>query len=433
MKSLLKKIIVAIITWEAKLVLKKYKPQIVGVTGSVGKTSSKDAIYTVFKSTFKVRKSDKSFNSEIGIPLTILGCHNAWSDMRGWIKNISHGLSLIFLKHSYPKWLVLEIGADRPGDIKSVSMWLKPDVSVITRFGKVPVHVEFFSSVEEVIAEKTHLALALKPEGTLILNYDDEDVLAVRDKVKYKIITYGMDERADVIASNYSIQYLSEKDPTLPTGIAFKVDYQGSSVPIEIAGALGRAHIYPVLAAIASGVSQNINLISICQALSDHHTPPGRMRVIEGVKKTVIIDDTYNSSPVAVNEALETLSMLENRTTKIAVLGDMLEIGKYSVEEHKKVGKKVADVADVLVAVGLRARHIAEGALAAGMSHNDIFKFDKSPEAAKAIKAMLKAGDAVLVKGSQGVRTEKIVEALMAHPEDKTKLLVRQDAEWKNR
>jgi UDP-N-acetylmuramoyl-tripeptide--D-alanyl-D-alanine ligase len=431
MKSLFKTIIVFIITWEAKLILKKYKPQIVGVTGSVGKTSSKDAIYTVFKSTFKVRKSDKSFNSEIGIPLTILGCHNAWSDLALWVQNIFHGLSLILFKHTYPKWLVLEIGADRPGDIRKVSAWLNPDVAVITRFGKVPVHVEFFNSPEEVIAEKTHLALALKPEGTLVLNHDDEDVLALTAKVKNKVITYGMDSKADVLASNYNILYSSETG--LPTGITFKVDYQGNSVPISIEAALGKAHIYPVLSAIAAGVSQGINLISICDALRDHKTPPGRMRLIKGMRNSIIIDDTYNSSPVAVNEALESLKALENTSSKIAVLGDMLEIGKYSVEEHKKVGKKAADIADLLICVGLRARYIAEGAREAGMSDAKIFLFDKSPEATAMVKKVVKENNAVLVKGSQGVRTEKVVEAIMAHPEDKEKLLVRQDAQWKHR
>ncbi len=433
MKSFLKKIIIVIITWEAKLIIKKYKPQIVGVTGSVGKTSSKDAIYTVFKSAFKVRKSDKSFNSEIGIPLTILGCHNAWSDIAGWIQNIIHGVSLILFKNTYPKWLVLEIGADRPGDIRKVSRWLNPDIAVITRFGKVPVHVEFFSSPEEVVAEKTHLALSLKPDGILVLNYDDEDVLALRDKVKSKIITYGVDEKADVIASNYTIVYEANITGALPKGVAFKVDYEGNSVPIAINGAIGKAHIYPVLSAIASGVSQGINLVSICDALRNHKTPPGRMKIIEGIKNTVIVDDTYNSSPVAVQEALLTLKALESHSLKVAVLGDMLEIGKYSVEEHRKVGNKVAEIADTLVVVGLRARHIAEGAVEAGMNKKNIFQFDKSPEAAQSIKKMIKPGNVFLIKGSQGIRMEKIVESLMAHPEDKEKLLVRQDAEWKNR
>ena len=157
------------------------------------------------------------------------------------------------------------------------------------------------------------------------------------------------------------------------------------------------------------------------------------MNIIEGNRNSVIIDDTYNSSPVALNEALETLKTLDKVRYKIAVLGDMLELGKFTTEEHKKAGKKVADIADILVTVGLRSQSIAEGALDAGMSEKNIFQFENSREAGKFVDSILEAGDIVLVKGSQGTRMEKTVEEIMAHPEDKEKLLVRQDPDWKKR
>jgi len=437
MKQFLKTAVIHIISWEARLVLKKYKPQIVAITGSVGKTSSKDAIYTVFKSSFKVRKSDKSFNSEIGIPLTILGCPNAWTDLGAWIQNIVKGFSLILFKHNYPKWLVLEVGADRPGDIEKVSKWLRPDVTVITRFAKVPVHVEYFDSPEDVIKEKSYLAKAVRPGGTLVLNYDDEDVLRLQETAKEKVLTYGMTDEANVYASNYSILYdeKGEEGATyrVPAGVAFKANFEGNSVPVSIRGGLGKAHIYPVLGAIAAGLSQGINLVDIANALTEHELPPGRMNIIEGNKQSVVVDDTYNSSPVALNEALETLKILDRQRYKIAVLGDMLEIGKYSVEEHKKAGEKAAGIADLLMTVGIRARHIAEGALEAGMSEKNVFQFDDSREAGKFIDQILEPGDIVLVKGSQGVRMERVVEEIMAHPEEKEDVLVRQDEEWKRR
>jgi len=415
------------------MILKKYKPKIVSITGSVGKTSSKDAIFSVFRSSFRVRKSDKSFNSEIGIPLTIIGRHNAWSNAWMWSQNIWHGFTYILFTKEYPKWLVLEVGADRPGDIKKVSKWLNSDVVVITRFGKVPVHVEYFSSPEQVIAEKTHLAMAIKHDGTLILNHDDEDVLALEGKTKSKVLTYGMHDDSDVFASNYHILYEEKGGFRFPTGITFKVDYAGSSIPVNIPGALGRAHLYPVLSAISAGISQDLNLITISEALNSHILPPGRMNIVEGTKNTLIIDDTYNSSPVALNEALRTFEELEKQHYKIAVLGDMLEIGKYTVEEHTKIGKSVAKVADILIAVGLRARYIAEGALNEGMSEKNIFQFEKSDEAGEFLHSILEPGDLILVKGSQGVRMEKVVEQVMADPEQKETLLVRQDEEWKKR
>src|SRR5690606_26085163 len=129
----------SVISWQAKTILSKYKPKVVAITGSVGKTSTKDAVYLVLTNFFTVRKSQKSFNSEIGVPLTIIGCGSGWNSAYLWLKNILKGFSLIIFKHKYPEWLVLEVGADRPGDIKSIAKWLKPDVVVITRISEVPV------------------------------------------------------------------------------------------------------------------------------------------------------------------------------------------------------------------------------------------------------------------------------------------------------
>src|SRR3989338_4025790 len=148
MKNLFKKLIVFIITLEARAVLRKYKPKIVAVTGSVGKTSAKDAIYAVLAKSARVRKSEKSFNSEVGLPLTVLGAPNAWSNPLRWLQNIVDGIFIILFTVEYPEWLVLEVGADRPGDIRSLSKWLQVDVAVITRLPEVPVHVEFFDSAE---------------------------------------------------------------------------------------------------------------------------------------------------------------------------------------------------------------------------------------------------------------------------------------------
>ena len=196
MKEIFKKIITLFLQWEARLVLKKYKPKIIAVTGSVGKTSTKDAIFTVMSGGFFVRRSEKSFNSEIGVPLTILGCKNAWSNPFLWVRNLFEGFMLVVLKNHYPKWLVLEVGADRPGDIKNISKWLKPDVVVVTAFPDVPVHVEYFDSPDEIAEEKEYLVDALKPEGVLILNYDDEKVRALKDKYEYTTLTFGFDDNA---------------------------------------------------------------------------------------------------------------------------------------------------------------------------------------------------------------------------------------------
>ncbi len=207
MKDTFKKIIIRLLEIEAKLVLKKYKPTIIAITGSVGKTSTKDAIYTVLSHFFFVRKSEKSFNSEFGVPLTILGCPNGWSNPVQWAENLLKGLWLIIYPHKYPKWLVLEVGAGKPGDIKSIAKWLKPDVVVITRFPDMPVHVEFFGTPAAVIEEKTYLVKALSKDGLLVINADDPKVLELKQKSKAKVLTFGFTEEALFRASHEAISY----------------------------------------------------------------------------------------------------------------------------------------------------------------------------------------------------------------------------------
>jgi UDP-N-acetylmuramoyl-tripeptide--D-alanyl-D-alanine ligase len=429
MKNFFKECIAFLLTWEARLILKKYQPKIIGVTGSVGKTSTKDAIYTVLAKDFSVRRSEKSFNSDIGIPLTILGCQNAWSNPIGWIRNFWSGFSFIIFKKDYPEWLVLEVGADRPGDIKKVSTWLKPDVVVLTKFAKTPVHIEFFKNREEVIKEKGYLVQALKHDGVLIINADDEDAYSFKGKYGNKTLTYSLMGESDICGSYGDLYYESNR----LAGMQFKVDYLGNSVPMIIKDTVGNQVVYAALAAATTGLSQGMNLVDIASNLLDYASPKGRMKIIDGIKNTILIDDTYNSSPVALHSAIETLGKIKTVGRKIAVLGDMLELGKHSVAEHKEAGVAVVGIANILVTVGLRSRNIAESALDQGMDENSILQFEESKEAGAYLQNILRTNDVVLIKGSQSVRMEKCVEELMAQPERASELLVRQEEEWKKR
>jgi len=428
MKQIFKKIIIWILTMESRLVLRKYKPKIVAVTGNVGKTSTKDAIYAVLSKAYFVRKSDKSFNSDIGVPLTILGVKNGWNNPLIWLQNIVEGLALILLKNHYPKWLVLEIGADRPGDIKKVCSWLSPDISVITRIGDVPVHIEFFKSPAEVVKEKSYIVSALKNDGLLVLSDDEKNVLPMREKTKARVMTYGFKEDVQMRATNEEIIYDNKKHPI---GINFKVNYGSSILPVKVLGTTGFQHIYSILAALTVGVSEDVNLVSATEWINEYETPAGRLKILEGIKNTVILDDTYNSSPAALHAALDSLKEVEAVGRKIAVLGDMMELGRHSSEEHKKAGKHVSEVCDLLFTVGPRAKGIADGAVKMGKSK--IQQFTDSIEAGRVLADMVEEGDVVLLKGSQFVRLEHAVEQILAHPEDKKKLLVRQDKEWMGR
>jgi UDP-N-acetylmuramoyl-tripeptide--D-alanyl-D-alanine ligase len=433
MKNTFKKIITFIITWQARLIIRKYHPKIIAITGSVGKTSTKDAIFTVLSKFKKARKSEKSYNSEIGLPLTILGLPNGWNDPFVWFENIMKGFLMIIWKQNYPEYLILEVGVGKPGDIKkNVAPWLMPDVVIITRFPDKPVHVEFFGSVEKIIEEKSALAFALKKDGILILNHDDEKVYALHQKSNNRTVSYGANENATYRYMYPTYLYATRDGIKVPNGLNFKLDYDGNSFPVMLPNILGMHNIGQALAALACAHELGCDLLESITAISEYINPPGRLSLIEGINNSIIIDDTYNSSPVAMEAAIEVLKDIEGKR-KIAVLGDMLELGKFTEEEHHLVGEKIVGVADVLVVVGPRAKFVAEGAIEKGFNQKEIYSFDSSITTAKFLEGMIEKGDIILMKGSQGVRLERAVEAIMEHKELKKTLLCRQDKEWQKR
>lgn len=433
MKKIFKQIIILIITWQAKLILARYHPKIITITGSVGKTSTKDAIFIVLSKFKTVRKSEKSFNSEIGLPLTILGSPNGWDDPFIWFENIVHGFCLILWKQSYPEFLILEVGVGKPGDIKkNIIPWLKPDVVIVTRFPDKPVHVEFFGSVEKIIEEKSALVYALKKDGLLIINHDDEKVYAIHSKSNCRTVSFGMDENSTYHFVYPTYLYTMRNNIKVPDGINFKLEYEGNTFPVVLPNILGMHNIGQALAALACAHELGCDLLDSIKAVSEYITPPGRLSLIEGINNSIIIDDTYNSSPVAMDSAIEVLKDIEGKR-KIAVFGDMLELGKFTEEEHHLVGEKIFGVANILVVVGPRAKFIKDGAIEKGFSQKDIYSFDSSKTTAEFLEGIVEEGDIILIKGSQGVRLEKAVEAIMAHKELKKKLLCRQDKEWQNR
>ncbi|MFA5791652.1 MAG: UDP-N-acetylmuramoyl-tripeptide--D-alanyl-D-alanine ligase [Candidatus Paceibacterota bacterium] len=433
MKTSLKKIIIYILKIESRLVLWKYKPKVVAITGSYGKTSTKDAVYAVLSKVVYVRKSEKSFNSEIGLPLTILGCPNGWSNPFIWFINIFKGLWLFIGPHKYPKWLVLEVGVGKPKDMEKTASWLQTDAVIITAIGDMPAHIEFFNSRKHLIEEKSQLIKTLKQDGFLILNADDEATLEMKTKSKNISITYGFTKDADILGSGDTIFYNKENEPE---GIIFRVDQGGSSLPVVIEGVFGRNHVYASLATIAFSSILKLNMLDVIDSLKNYDVPPGRMRLLKGINDSLIIDDTYNSSPFACESALKTLKEIKYKNKKgrkIVILGDMLELGRHTQEAHKSIGKiakeNLDENLDVLMIVGQRAKAIKEGAIEAGMK-SEILEFLNSYEAGSFIKTFLQKNDIVLVKGSQGMRMERVVGEILLDQKNKYKLLVRQDDEW---
>jgi UDP-N-acetylmuramoyl-tripeptide--D-alanyl-D-alanine ligase len=431
-KQVLKTIVIWIVTCEARLVLAKYRPRIIAVTGSVGKTSVKDAIYTALEPSLFIRKNEKTLNGEIGTPLTILGCESGWNDPLKWLGILLEGASLLILRNHYPKWLVLEVGADHPNEIRNVVRWLRPNVAVITALPAVPVHVEFFDSPEAVRREKRYLADALSPDGVLILGGDDKLTVALNGEYPAATVLYGFEAHNNVSASHVEIWYGKRGGPI---GMKFDARFDNLIVPMQITGTIGKHQVYPILAAIAVSRALGVSTKEATALLREHVGAKGRMRVFEGHNDSTIIDDSYNSSPVALRAALSTLKNLKAKGKKIAVLGDMLELGRFSTEEHKKAGVQAANVVDVLLTVGVRARGLGEAARESGLAETAIqtYESDGAREAGKHLREILEPGDIVLIKGSQSIRLEKTVKEVMKERDGAHELLVRQEPEWLQR
>ena len=247
MYDFFKRSVVRILTWEARMVLARYQPKIIAITGSMGKTTAKDAVYAALSDILHVRKSEKSFNSDLGVPLAILGLENAWKNPLRWAGNIVRGFWLVMRKTSYPSWLVLEVGADRPGDIRNIARWLRPHVVIITGVPEIPVHVEFFNSPEELAREKRSLVEYMAPGGRLVLNGDDSRMVSLCSEFRENTTTYGFENHNDWYASHFVVGYEKKK----PTSIRFKLNHQNSVLPVSIYGALGRPRAYSALAAFA--------------------------------------------------------------------------------------------------------------------------------------------------------------------------------------
>lgn len=428
MRPFFLKILSLILRRLAKMTIRLYRPGIIGITGNVGKTSVKEAIKTVLSCDRKVRASSKNFNNELGLPLTILG---DWQDTGGiffWLKVVASAIFNVILKtKNYPEILILEYAVDKPGDMKKLLEIARPHIGIVTAIGEIPVHIEFFAGQEGIVREKSRLINNLPATGFAILNADDKAVLSMKEHTRAHLVTFGFNENVDVKISNFNTNFNKGL-----VSLSFKLNYGGSFVPVRLENMLGKTQAYAVAAAAATAIVFGINLVKISENLSSYKSPAGRLSPIPGIKNSLIIDDTYNASPLATQTAFMVLEELR-AYRKIAVLGDMLELGKYTIEAHQAIGAIAAKTVKVLITVGTRAKFIAESALKYGLPKKSIFVFDNTAQAGKYLQEIINDRDVVLVKGSQAVRMEKIVEEVMREPEKAEKLLVRQNERWQKK
>jgi UDP-N-acetylmuramoyl-tripeptide--D-alanyl-D-alanine ligase len=404
----------------ASLFLLRYKPKIIGVTGSVGKSSTKEAIFTVLSSKFKVRRSLGSYNNEIGAPLTIMGEESQGGNIFGWIKVFFRAIGNLIYDKDYPQILVLEMGVDKPKDLEYLLSFIKPRIAVITSISAA--HLEKMQSEGEIFAEKSKLAISLSKRGVAVLNFDDERLKNLGLNLKSKVIFFGLSPQANMYASEIKHEL---------TGMTFNINYAGSVVPASLTS-LGIGQVYAAIAACAVATVLGIDVVSASKELNKIKGLKGRLKLFAGKKGTQILDDSYNSNPYAASASLKSALRIKESLGAhrlVAVLGDMLELGKISRRAHINLGREAATLADLVIAVGKLSKNLYLGAEET-LGENSLW-FPDSETLAKKILNIIESGDLVLIKGSQGVRMEKVSKVLLKNKSD-IKHLPRMAGLWLN-
>lgn len=354
----------------------KFPIPVVGITGSVGKSSTKELTAGVLGMKLRVLKSPKSYNNEYGLPLSVL--------LIGPETDVA----------------VLEMGTYGPGELATLSAIARQTVAVVTNVGHA--HLERMGSQDAIARAKGELVAALPADGTAILNGDDARVRAMAALTHARSITYGYGDDCDLRASGLIDHGLD--------GLTFALRWQGEERILDHAPLLGAHSVYTALAAAATGLALGLSLDEVAEGLRRPHAAV-RLLVIPGLNGSTIIDDSYNAAPVSVLAALGILAQTPARR-RLAVLGDMLELGAYEEEAHRTVGREVARVADLLLTIGPRARIIADEAVRQGFAAGQIQQFERKDDVVTALKAELREGDAVLIKGSRGLALEDVVAEL---------------------
>jgi UDP-N-acetylmuramoyl-tripeptide--D-alanyl-D-alanine ligase len=357
---------------------RKLNPRVIGITGSVGKSTTKELVAEVLSQRYKTLKSPGNLNNEIGLPLTLLK-----------------------LTEQHER-VVLEMGFYVPGEIDFLCDIALAQVGVVTNIGTM--HAERAGSIEEIVKGKTELVQALppEPEGLAILNFDDPNVKEMAEHTNARVFYYGMNPAADLWADNVEGLGLE--------GIRFRLHYRRETLHLRVP-LIGRHSVHTALRAAAVGLTDGLSWQEIVDGLQTGRAQL-RLVAVRTESGAIILDDTYNASPESTLAALNLLEDLEGR--KIAVLGDMLELGQYEEQGHRIVGARAAEVANVLVTVGDRAKIIASAAANSGLSTSKIKEFDAAEQTFDFLRENLTSQDVVLVKGSRGMQMEIIVAALEA-------------------
>ena len=358
---------------------RKFGTPVVALTGSNGKTTTKEMISVCLETTFPVLKTKGNLNNLIGLPLTLL--------------NLTEQERIV----------VLEMGMNVPGEIRRLTEIAEPDVGLITNVERV--HLEGMGSLERVREEKGELFRRMRQDGTILVNQDDPRVIDLASEFRGQKITFGIDHPAEVMAKEIRLQRVG--------GTSFTLMMEGVTMEITLP-LLGRHFVPNALSAIAAASLFGIELEKVKEALEHLSPSPMRMEVLRPKEGVTLINDAYNANPRSMELALEILSEMKGKGRGIAVLGDMLELGEYSVEAHQLIGKRVGELSiDLLLALGEEAPVLVESAMRHGLNSEQARTVESHTEAISILRKMVRDGDWILVKGSRRMGMEKIAEGLM--------------------
>ncbi len=355
--------------WRRRLSLR-----VIGITGSVGKSTTKEVIAEVLDQRYRTLKSPGNMNNEIGLPLTILR-----------------------LGQGYER-AVLEMGLYVPGEIAFLCDIALPEIGVVTNIGTV--HAERAGTQEDIFRGKSELVKALPASGVAILNLDDPWVRKMAELTQASVFFYGFDPAADLWADEVEGLGLE--------GIRFSLHYRQEILHVRVP-MIGQHSVHTALRAAAVGLADGLTWQEILDGLRQGHSQL-RLAAVRTESGALLLDDTYNASPESMLAALNLLAELGGH--RVAVLGDMLELGPYEKQGHEMVGVRTAEVADALVTVGSRGHMIASAARRAGLRSERITEFESSDEAITHLRKSLSKEDVVLIKGSHSIRMDRIVAAL---------------------
>jgi len=442
---LIKNYIVFIKTWVFQLLrllailqLKKMGGRVIGITGSVGKTTCKDFLFDLLKTKYRVKKTPKSLNSESGVPLAILNQESGYSNPLLWLKTFGGIILTLVFDWQRVDFFIIEMGVDKPGDMGYLLSFLKPHLAIF--LGVKPVHTAAFEDFENplwaIYQEKKKLVEVLPKEGKAVLNLEDEflknDSLLLETLNKNGVLAIGIanspDQTRGPLADLNAISDISSSE----NGLRFNLNEGRSSLGLSFPNVLGNGFALTLGSAIVLAKKLGISDEAIKQSALNFRLAPGRMNLIKGIKDTIIIDSSYNASKYPMLMALDVLAEFCNRH-KIAVLGDMRELGQIAKTEHEEVAQKAVLICDEIVLVGpLMKEYFLPMATLGGFPKDRIYWFLDSREAARFVRDdLVKGNEAILVKGSQNtIFLERVVYALMLEKEKSKDLLCRQEEYW---